>query len=150
MSQVSRFGVSLDSDLLTQFDAWIAKKGIANRSQAVGQLVRETLAQEDWRQQGKDVVGTLTLVYDHEHRILNRTLTTTQHTHHHEIVCSQHVHLDEANCLEVIVLRGSARAVQHAADHLSSLKGVKHAHFVGTSSGKVSIHKQKGIPHAHS
>jgi CopG family nickel-responsive transcriptional regulator len=136
MPSLSRFGVSLERTLLRDLDRWLRRKGFANRSQAIGELVRGALVQDEWKHNRRTVVGTVTLVYDPGHHVLSHTLTKTQHHHHDHVVSSQHVHLDEHNCLEVVVLKGPAGTVKQVADQLRSLKGVKHGQLIMTTSGK--------------
>ncbi len=135
MSELSRIGVAIDADLLRQFDALIAKRGYTNRSEAFRDLIRDELVQKRWESPDSQVVGTVTLVYDHHVRLLNERLTGMQHEHHHQILSTLHVHLDHDNCLEVLVVRGRAAAVQKIADALISTKGVKHGRLTITTSG---------------
>src|SRR5579871_6635899 len=122
MSELSRIGVAIDSDLLDQFDQLISKRGYTNRSEAFRDLIRDELVQKSWESPESNVVGTVTLVYDHHVRMLSEKLTDLQHEHHKNILSTMHVHLDHENCLEVIVVKGKARNVQRIADALISTK----------------------------
>ena len=135
MSEVVRFGVSTDERLLEKFDALIAEKGYVNRSEAVRDLIRNALVEEQWASGDVESVGTVTLVYDHHSTDLADKLTEHQHAHHNEIVSTLHIHLDAHNCLEVTVLRGMAREIKRIADSLIGTKGVKHGKFVATTTG---------------
>ena len=135
MSELARIGVAIDSDLLEQFDELIAKRGYTNRSEAFRDLIRDELVQKTWESPDSQVVGTVTLVYDHHVRMLNEKLTDMQHEFHRSILSTLHVHLDHDNCLEVLVVRGKAAAVQKIADSLISTKGVKHGQLTLTTSG---------------
>ena len=135
MSELSRIGVAIDSDLLDKFDQLIEKRGYTNRSEAFRDLIRDELVQKSWESPESNVVGTVTLVYDHHVRMLNERLTDMQHEHHRSILSTLHVHLDHDNCLEVLVVRGKAGIVQKIADTLISTKGVKHGRLTLTTSG---------------
>lgn len=135
MGELSRIGVAIDSDLLNQFDSLIAERGYTNRSEAFRDLIRDELIQKTWRSPESNVVGTVTLVYDHHVRLLNEKLTDLQHEHHQAILSTLHVHLDHNNCLEVLVVRGKVSIVQKIADNLISTKGVKHGRLTLTTSG---------------
>jgi CopG family nickel-responsive transcriptional regulator len=135
MSELSRIGVAIDSDLLNKFDVHIAKRGYTNRSEAFRDLIRDELVQKNWELPENQVVGTVTLVYDHHVRLLNEKLTDMQHDSFHNVLSTLHVHLDHDNCLEVLVVRGKAAAVKKLADALISTKGVKHGRLTITSSG---------------
>src|SRR5580658_10232062 len=135
MGELSRIGVAIDTDLLRKFDDLIGERGYTNRSEAFRDLIREELIQKSWESPDSDVVGTVTLVYDHHVRMLNEKLTDMQHDHHHLILSTLHVHLDHDNCLEVLVVRGKARQVQKVAEALISTKGVKHGRLTITTSG---------------
>jgi CopG family nickel-responsive transcriptional regulator len=135
MGELSRIGVAIDSELLEQFDRLIGKRGYTNRSEAFRDLIRDELVQKSWESPESNVVGTVTLVYDHHVRLLNEKLTDLQHEFHRSILSTLHIHLDHDNCLEVLVVRGKAAAVQKIADTLISTKGVKHGRLTLTTSG---------------
>jgi len=135
MRNVARFGVSIPQELVAAFDARIQRKGYRTRSEAIGNIMREYLVNEAWAFERGEVVGTVTIVYDHERRELTRILTELQHDFRGAVACSTHVHLDDHNCLEVIVLRGKAGRVQTIADRLISTRGVKHGKLVCTTTG---------------
>ena len=136
MGKLTRFGVSLDEELLEPFDALCAVKGYSNRSEAIRDLIRKALVAEEWQQADGQGAGTLTLVYDHHKNDLARRLTQMQHDEHDIIIATPHVHLDHHNCLEVLILKGEAARVRALADKLISCKGVKHGTFSGTTTGQ--------------
>ncbi|HIE51627.1 MAG TPA: nickel-responsive transcriptional regulator NikR [Armatimonadetes bacterium] len=136
MGYVERFGVSMDAGLLTAFDALIARKGYKNRSEAIRDLIRQALVEEEWAQGDQEVVGAVTLVYEHHARELAALLIEMQHHSKAQVVCSTHVHLDEHNCLEVVVLRGPAKVVRAVADQLIGTRGVKHGRLVTSTTGQ--------------
>ena len=135
MSELSRIGVAIESDLLDKFDQLIAQRGYTNRSEAFRDLIRDELVEKAWDRPESPVVGTVTLVYDHHVRLLNEKLTDLQHEFHHNILSTLHVHLDHDNCLEVLVIRGKSAEVRKVADALISTKGVKHGRLTITTSG---------------
>ena len=135
MSELSRIGVAIESDLLKKFDDHIARRGYTNRSEAFRDLIRGELVAESWERPSSQVVGTVTLVYNHHVRLLSEKLTGMQHEFHEHILSTLHVHLDHDNCLEVLVVRGKASAVNQIADALISTKGVMHGRLTITSSG---------------
>ncbi len=136
MAGITRFGVSLDERLLAKFDRLNGRKGYATRSEAIRDLIRESLVREQWKLRDADAVGTLTLVYDHETRELEERLTELQHAHYQAIVSTLHVHLDAHHCLEVLILRGKAALLKSIADRLIGTRGVKHGTFSATAEGE--------------
>ena len=136
MGKLTRFGVSLDEELLEPFDALCTVKGYSNRSEAIRDLIRKALVAVEWQQADGQGAGTLTLVYDHHKNDLARRLTQMQHDEHDIIIATLHVHLDHHNCLEVLLLKGEAARVRALADKLISCKGVKHGTFSGTTTGQ--------------
>lgn len=132
MEKLVRFGVSMPASLLEQFDKIIALKGYANRSEAIRDMIRNIIVEHEWLE-GKEVIGTITLVYDHHKKSVMGNLVALQHAHHSKIASSTHIHLDHENCLEVIVVRGKSSAVKELADNMIALKGVKHGKLVITS-----------------
>ncbi|WP_263354959.1 nickel-responsive transcriptional regulator NikR [Acidicapsa acidisoli] len=134
MPQLIRTGVSLEEDLLHEFDHLIAKRGYENRSEAIRDLIREALLSEIVVS-NKPVVGTLTLVYDHHVQNLSQKLTEVQHTAGAMILAATHVHLDHNYCLEVIIMKGKSKKLQAVADGMLALRGVELGKLVLTNSG---------------
>jgi CopG family nickel-responsive transcriptional regulator len=124
MEKIVRFGVSMDSRLLKQFDKHINQKGYANRSEAIRDLIRSNLVEEEWKVGKGETVGTITIIYNHHKRELTDTLTNIQHKYHASMISTMHVHLDSHNCLEVLVVKGKAREIKIIADRLIGTKGV--------------------------
>ncbi|MFZ5861361.1 MAG: nickel-responsive transcriptional regulator NikR [Nitrospirota bacterium] len=133
--QLQRFGVSIEANLLTRFDRVIEQKGYTNRSEALRDLIRDALVEQEW-DENREIIGTVTIVYDHEVRELSDTLTDLQHQYQKLFRSTLHIHLDEHNCLEVLVVQGRGRDVKHVADRLIGTKGVKHGKFTMTTTGK--------------
>lgn len=135
MAELVRTGVSIEQNLLEKFDKLIAKRGYENRSEALRDLIRDTLIKEEVND-NKQVVATLSMIYDHHRPELSHKLTEAQHDHHDSVLAATHVHLDTTNCFEVVIMKGRAGEIKHLADHMLSLKGVKHGKLVITSTGK--------------
>jgi len=135
VASLVRTGISIDRDLLQRFDRAIARKGYANRSEAIRGLVREHAVTVNVTQ-NRVIVGSLTLVYDHHQPNLSERLIEAQHHYRGKVLATTHVHLDSRHCLEVIIVKGRSAEVQRLADQLLSLRGVKHGRLVMTTSGK--------------
>jgi CopG family nickel-responsive transcriptional regulator len=135
MAELIRTGVSIESDLLEKFDKLIGRRGYGNRSEALRDLIREALV-SDQVSENRPVVATLSMVYDHHRPELAAKLNAAQHHHHGNVLAATHVHLDEHNCFEVIIMKGKAAEVKHLSDHMLSMRGVKHGKLVMTSTGK--------------
>jgi len=135
MGKLTRFSVSIEADLLERFLRMARRHGWGNRSEALRNAMRDSLVREEWEGDA-EIVGTLTLVYDHHKRELTDRLTNIQHDHHDAVLAATHIHLDHDNCLEVIAMRGSATEVQKIADSLIGTRGVKHGKLSATTTGK--------------
>jgi CopG family transcriptional regulator, nickel-responsive regulator len=133
MTNLVRFGVSIEDDLLQRFDALIERAGQANRSEAVRDLIRARLVEDATQSDDASGFGVLTLVYDHHQRDLHEQLTALQHDHAEMIISTLHVHIDHCNCLEVILLKGGVGPMRILADSLAGFKGVQHSRLVLTS-----------------
>jgi CopG family nickel-responsive transcriptional regulator len=134
---LERIGISLEEDLLAQFDRLIAEKGYVNRSEAIRDLIRDSLVQRQWAAGGREEkVAVVTLVYDHDSASLAQKLAHIQHENHRAVVSALHVHLDPHNCLEVLVLRGPGKDVSAMGEGLVSTKGVKYGKVVPATTGE--------------
>ena len=132
--KITRFGVSIEPDLLSKFDKMINKEGYSNRSEAIRDLIRKDLITEKNQDPDAKAIGTLTMIYDHHTGNLTNRLLILQHDHHNEILSTTHIHVDHHNCLEVLVLKGKTGSIQKLADNIKSLKGIKHGELVITKS----------------
>lgn len=135
MTELVRFGVSLEKELLDKFDRLIRERNYHNRSEALRDVIRENLVKKEWVK-GKEVAGTITLIYNHHKRELVNKLTEIQHNFHTFIVSGQHIHLDHDNCLETIVVKGKPNVIEKLANNLKSTKGVMYGALTMASTGK--------------
>ena len=135
MTNLTRFGMSLNSQLLEKFDQLIKKQGYSNRSEAIRDLIRDKLIDEEWEKRDAKTIGVFSLVYDHHQRDLSKKLTQVQHQYTGAIVSSTHIHIDHDNCLEVIILKGKSSEIRAISNELQSIKGVKHGKLIMTTTG---------------
>ncbi|HCA46860.1 MAG TPA: nickel-responsive transcriptional regulator NikR [Armatimonadetes bacterium] len=135
MAPTERFGVSMPEDLLHEFDRAIEDAGYVNRSEAFRDIARDYLTRRRWELPDGEVVGTITLVYDHHVPGVEQGLTEVQHDAEATVVCNTHVHLDHHNCVEVIVVRGPGSAIRKLADRMIAMRGVKHGELSCTAAG---------------
>ncbi|MFW6012611.1 MAG: nickel-responsive transcriptional regulator NikR [Candidatus Bipolaricaulota bacterium] len=134
MADTARFGISMDHGLLERFDKLVQRRGYQNRSEAIRDLIREKLVQEEW-EEGQEVVGVVTLLFDHHQRNLSDELTESQHQEPELVIATTHIHLDRDNCLEMIAVKGRPEEVRDLASALIGIKGVKHGELTATSTG---------------
>ena len=133
-----RFSVAMPEELLMRFDELVSRRGVAkNRSEMVRDLVRDALIKEEAEIVGTEVMGTLTIVFDHHASDVQETLHNIQHANFGMVISTTHVHLDERNCLEVIILRGETTLVHDIADRILGTKGVKNGGLVITTTGQM-------------
>lgn len=135
MSELVRLSISLESSLADKLDRQVDRARFENRSEFVRDLIRRSLVEEEW-ERGREVLGTITLIYDHHQAGLGDKLTALQHEHHANVLASTHVHLDHHLCAEMIMMRGKPDVLRHLADGMKSLKGVLHAALAFSSTGK--------------
>lgn len=136
MGHTIRFGISLDSELLEKFDRLCEERCYQTRSEAIRDLIRRDLVQKQWEDQNEEVTGTLTLVYNHHQSDLAQKMTEIQHQALDIIITSLHVHIDEHNCMEVLVLRGPVRDIRDISQRLTSTRGIKHGKLSLSTTGK--------------
>lgn len=127
-----RFSVSLPGNLLEELDRRVTSRGYASRSELVRDMIRERLVEDAW-QTGDEVAGVLVITFDHHQRELAQKLIDIQHIQDVHVLCSTHVHLDQHNCLETIILKGRPPEIEHIAAEIGGLKGVKFAKLTRTS-----------------
>lgn len=138
MKHLVRFGVSMPADLLQRFDEYIGLRNYQNRSEAIRDLIREKLVEREWFEIGeeKEVVGTITFVYDHHKRELVAALLEIQHAYDSQVLASQHIHLDHNHCLEAIIVKGETEKIRILAYKIKSMKGVMHCQLSMTTTAK--------------
>ena len=135
MAELTRFGVSMDDELLKKLDRMVQDSKYPNRSEFIRDMLRRRLVEEEW-ESDREVVGTLTLTFDHHQRELSDRLTELQHDHCASVLASTHVHLDEDMCVEVIIMRGQPDVLQELADEMRGQRGVLHGELALSSVGR--------------
>lgn len=135
MTKLVRFGISLEEELLRNFDKYIKDKEYQNRSEAIRDLIRGEFVKKEWSG-NKEVAGIITLVYNHHKRELVNKLTDIQHDFHQLVISGQHIHLDHNNCLETVVVKGKSKEVEKLAYKMKSIKGVKYGTLTMTTIAK--------------
>jgi CopG family nickel-responsive transcriptional regulator len=133
MENVTRIGVSLEPELLKDFDVLVEGRGYTTRSEAIRDLIRNALVEEKWKDLDSNVVGTITLVYEHHRGNVQEKLIEIQHDHHASISSTIHIHLNLEQCLEVLVVWGKVKDVKRLSDELTSVKGVLYGKLTMTS-----------------
>jgi len=149
MSEMARFSVSLEADLLAEFDEFCEARQLATRSEAIRQLFRQALTARAWETEQGEAVATLTLVYDHHRTGLVDQLMEAQHAHPGLVVSTLHIHLDGDHCLEVIVLRGPAAHVRDLAARIGGMKGIHHGNLVVARVADESTQSHSHSHHSH-
>ena len=134
-NKVERITISVEAPLLAQFESYISSNGYPTRSEAMKSLMRQALIEQEWQQE-TDVAGTISLVYDHHKHGTIEKLVDVQHDFGDVIVCSQHVHLDHHNCMEVLVVRGQAAEIRNILTKLKAVKGIKHSALMMATTGE--------------
>jgi CopG family nickel-responsive transcriptional regulator len=132
-----RFTVSLPARLLDELDRRVAAKEYPSRSECVRDLIRDRVVEDMWRDAGEEVVGVLTIGYDHHQRQLTQKIVDIQHDHHVNVLCATHVHLDHDNCLEAIIIRGQPGEIESIQSRIGALRGVKFARL--SRAGKLDV-----------
>src|SRR4030042_2357352 len=135
LGKMMRFGISADARLIEKFDGMIVEKSYANRSEAIRDLIRDQLVEFAWTKINEDVIGTITLVYNHESKELAEKLAELEHQNHTNIISSFNVHLDDHSCLEVLIVRGKSPEIKDISYKLIGTKGEKHGKLPMTTSG---------------
>jgi len=135
---IERIGISLEQELLKRFDQLAAEKGYENRSEAVRDLIRDALVQREWSRSAgnEEKVAVVALVYDHDASSLAQKLAHIQHEKYGSVVAGLHIHMDEHNCLELLVLRGPAHDVLRMGEGLVATKGVKYGKMLPATTGQ--------------
>ncbi len=148
MDKVTRIGISLEPELLREFDELVTGKGYTNRSEAIRDIIRFALIDERWEDEEAEVVGTITLVYDHRKGAVQERLMDIQHGHHVNIASTVHLHLNQDQCLEVLLVWGKVREVKHLADEVIAVKGVNFGKLTMTS-GSMDLDRDHEVNHPH-
>lgn len=130
---LERITIAIEGDLLENFEELLGRRSLGNRSEAIRDLIRRCLVEDEIEHGEGDAVASLTLIYDHEQRELAERLVEAGHTHRTRVLSTLHVHLDHRLCLEVQVLQGEPTELRRYADRLLGLRGVKHGELVLTS-----------------
>jgi len=135
MEKLKRFGVSMNEVLLKKFDDFIKKHRYKNRSEAIRDIIREKFVEEEW-EKGKNVAGCIVIVYEHDVGEILDKIINIQHKFSQNIISTQHIHMDEENCMEIIAVKGKVEKIKELYFNLKALKGVKYSSIIKATTGK--------------
>jgi len=135
MAKTVRFSISISPELLKKFDQAIKERAYKNRSKAIRDLIVRFIVDREWEKADREVMGSLTILYDHESRGLLEKLFEIQHDRHENIISTMHTHIDERNCMEILAVKGYPNEIRELADRIMSCKGVKHGRLVMSITG---------------
>jgi len=135
MSELVRLSISLEKALADRLERMVRGSRYTNRSEFIRDLIRQRLVEQRWADERQEVVGTITLIYDHHARLLSDRLIDIQHDHHDHILATTHVHLSHDHCAEMIMVRGNAGRIRRLADELRKQRGVLHAGLTMSATG---------------
>ncbi len=123
--ELYRFGVSMDKELIEKFDNYLLKRGYYNRSEALRDLVRDSLAKEKIEIKNQVVYGVISFIYNHHKRELEDRISEYQHNNYQSIISTTHIHISHEKCLEVIITKDKANKIKELAESIFALKGVE-------------------------
>jgi CopG family nickel-responsive transcriptional regulator len=135
VTEIVRLSFSLEAPLESKLEELVSTSGYTNRSEFIRDMIRDRLVEQQWAR-GREAVGTITLVYDHDSRGLHDRLVDLQHEHHDLILATTHVHLDRHRCAEMVLARGPAETIRRVAELLRQQKGVLHGTLSMSSTGE--------------
>jgi CopG family nickel-responsive transcriptional regulator len=148
MSDIERISLSIEKTLLVQLERLVAASHYENRSEFIRDLIRNCLVDQEWAG-GQDLLGTISLVYDHHVRGLTERLTEIQHAFAGQVLATTHIHLDHQLCAEMIMVRGCGQEIKALADQLQREKGVLHARLAAGTTGQQLRRPARVHAHPH-
>ncbi len=135
MAGIVRLSISLEKGLFEKLERLVEDSRYTNRSEYLRDLIRQRLVEQEWADQRQEVVGTITMIYDHHSRLLSDKLVEIQHEHHEHVLAATHVHLSRHLCAEMIMVRGSSGRLRALVDRLRQQRGVLHAELGMSTTG---------------
>ena len=135
MAGIVRLSISLEKGLFEKLERLVEDSRYTNRSEYLRDLIRQRLVEQEWADQRQEVIGTITMVYDHHSRLLSDKLVEIQHEHHEQVLAATHVHLSRHLCAEMIMVRGSSARLRALVDRLRQQRGVLHAELGMSTTG---------------
>jgi len=126
---LKRFGVSLEEELLEELDKYATNNGFANRSQAIGFLIKKFVAEQKW-QCNHIVAGTIIIMYNRDKKEISSKIASIQCKYTDVILSSSQYYLNDNFCMHIVTVMGEAHCLTELSDHLTTIKGIKHGKLV--------------------
>ena len=123
---LTRISISLPSDLLTKFDESMVRAGYTDRSKALQTAIHSLIDDYSWKtNDNAEGAGAIIMMYDNHIYNQDKRSTQVQHKYADIISASTHIHLENDNCLETIMVKGGIKKIRNLAKHLSENRGIK-------------------------
>jgi len=131
---VSRFGVSLDEELLKALDKFVEDNAFPNRSQAIRHLIEKNMVEEKWKCDNI-VAGAVILVYNQDKKEILKKSSDIQYQFKDFVLSCQGFYLNDLNYMEIIAVNGPSRVLTEISDKLIGIKGIQHGKLVMSKAG---------------
>ena len=122
---VSRFGVSLENDLLEALDAYVQENKFPNRSQGIRHLIQKNIVESKWKC-NHIVAGAIILTYEFNKNDILSKIAEIKKSAVNEILSAQSFYISEGKALEIIAVKGPSYKLTELSDRLISIKGIEH------------------------
>ncbi len=126
---VSRFGVSLESELLIALDNYVSTNKFPNRSQGIRHLIEKNLVESKWRCNHM-VAGAIILQYDLTKSDIKTRLVEIQKSYIDVILSVQSFYISDEKTLEIIAVKGASYKLTELSDTLIGVKGIEHGKLI--------------------
>jgi CopG family transcriptional regulator, nickel-responsive regulator len=133
--KLSRIGISIETELIKEFDRLVTLEGYPTRWEAIKRLVKNALVKTEWQKSTKVVAGAIVFIYDHHRRELINKMMDIQHNFGETIISVQHIHLDHHNCMEIVAVKGQVKDITRFMVSIQKVKGIKHSDLLMTTTG---------------
>jgi CopG family transcriptional regulator, nickel-responsive regulator len=145
-SSLVRLSISLPAELSAELDAMVAERTLSNRSQVIGELIRNALAEHSARERPESVLaGTITLIYRAESGRVRQALAKVQMDFIPEIISAQHIFLEDDQSMEVLLVQGTVLRLHKLCDAMRKIRGVQQVRLVTTTALLPPLSSEKTV-----
>ena len=118
-------GITIDQDILKNLEKLMQLFNYRSRSKVINEALELYISERSLLMNRGKATGIVLIIYNHHKRNIEYKITHIQHKHLDSIIGTFHLHLDEENCMEAIIVKGGIENIRNLVGELEGTRDLR-------------------------